>query len=139
MTRKWLVEIVKTQRYTVEVDALMYHVAEEAALAVPAPETVEEETNTNVLKQLGEPWVSLQEHSGGHGDYVVIFNRAYGYEFTYPDILLLTSRLESCRPDIKLSFHWNGEGSRTVSFAHWKNSTFTDEERAFLCAPRKAE
>jgi hypothetical protein len=132
---KWIVEVKKIERYTVEVEADDYSTARAAALAAPRPADVTVSVSATPRRQIGEPWLCRVEYLDEVQ--VAVFGRAFGHEFTQADVDLLWRRLERLTYVVRDS--WNGVGRDTVSFRIDGKATedFTADERALLTAPRE--
>ena len=121
------VRIRQTMTYEVEVEANDARIAEEAAGAAPAPDahTVTEVTETNVLEQLGEPWVygwsgedTSNTYLGRPDQYLetedlLVFRCPVGRVFTDSDVDTLRRRAEAVVGPVKE--HWNGAGCGSLS------------------------
>lgn len=157
---KWRVDIKRTLRTTVEVEAPDYSAARQAAYKLACrpeadwPAGFVAEGQSDVRQQLGEPWCSSWKHGWydlhGPGD-VVVVEAALGNRFTQADIDLLRARVEATGCTVIDS--WNGAGCDTVSFqCGWSGKTERPDTRtkgnydpstrpavssAMLCAPRE--
>lgn len=134
---KWRVRVATKYVHEVEVEAKDWGDARMVASQMLPPTDEPHYIDTDVLLQLGEPWVSggwVRLHSVKD---VAVFDRAHGHKFTGQDVAILKIRLESL--GLTVTDSWNGKGTNTVSFrckGRQGVRQFTSEQLAMICCPR---
>jgi len=137
--RRWRVRVLLQHEF--EVDAVDWIEAHDLAKTQSLPEgSFITRSSCEVLSQEGEPWASGGWYDlHGPGD-VIVIERAHGHCFTARDIELLTRRLTAL--GLRVLEHWNGEGTRTVTFrcsGRQDNGPMSAPHAAALLAPRPDE
>jgi hypothetical protein len=145
--KRYLVRVVRTTIFDVEVDADAAHRAEHVALSMAATKDVHHTESSSVVRQVSDPWVY-----GWSGDdegnfffgrpdgymetqELLVFKTSYGNVFSEKDVALLVERAEDCVGAVHST--WNGEGSNTLTIRlRTPFKKLSSKQVAHLVAPK---
>lgn len=97
-------------------------------------------SNVEIVRQLGEPWVSVCWYDLHEPGDIIVAEPSYGNRFTKEEVLLLKNRIESL--GLKVIDQWNGAGCDTCSYkctGRVGTDQFSEDELKMLNAPRETK